>query len=90
MLQQMLYQPQQTFVQCLIALGHSLFIITPKLLQAASMIDNRNTKPISHTKINDPDNTLFSHWKFHPIGIKNHVIQNIYKKLGNTMTALTK
>jgi len=54
-------------------------MLSPILFQAAAMIDNKYTKSIQKKTNNTLDNSLFFHQEFHPAGIHNQAIQNIYK-----------
>jgi hypothetical protein len=67
------------FIQRLIARGYSLSDVSPTLLQAAAMIEDRNTRGTQHSTPTTSDNTLFFHQEFHPMGIRNRTLQNIYK-----------
>ncbi len=64
------------FILRLLQRGHQITQILPILYNAAANIDNRNTKhkPIA----SNPDDTLFIHWRFHPLNINNNTIRQIY------------
>jgi hypothetical protein len=73
-------QVTSLFVQRLLARGHTLQNLTPILQQAASMIDNKNTKDTPTSKHTNTKNTLCIHWKYHPAGIKKETIRKIYNE----------
>ncbi len=71
-------QVTSLFVQRPLARGHTLQNLTPILQQAASMIDNKNTKDTATPKHTNTNNTLYIHWKYHPTGIKKETKRKIY------------
>ena len=67
------------FIQQLINRGHSMKLITPHLHNAAAIIDKTR---ISHTpqQILSNNTTLYLHWTFHPNGLTQQDLCNIYNQ----------
>jgi hypothetical protein len=62
------------FIQHLVDRGHNLADLTPIFYQVAIKFNNAEF----HSVTNTHDNTLFIHWTFHPNGLQQRDIRDIY------------
>ena len=66
------------FIQHLTERGHTLTALTPHLWYAATIINNSKNSHTQQQMANNDNNMLYIHWTYHPNGIQQQDIHNIY------------